>query len=65
MHLEGEHKRLMLVTLENITDPVLAEGLASQDELDDTIEGLTAFTADPTTLVSIPRIFQSWGVRQS
>ena len=65
LHLEGEHKRLMLVTLENITDPVLAESLASQDELDDTIEGLTAFTADPTTLVSIPRVFQSWGVRQS
>ena len=65
LHLEGEHKRLMLVTLENITDPVLAEGLANKDEIDRTIEGLVAFTADPTTLVSLPRVFQSWGARPS
>lgn len=63
LHLEGEEKKLMLVTLENITEPVLAEGLSNRDELDSTIEGLTAFTADPTTLVSLPRVFQSWGVR--
>jgi SAM-dependent methyltransferase len=65
LHLEGEHKRLVLVTLENITDPVLAEGLADRGELDRTIEGMAAFTADPTTLISMPRVFQSWGVRRS
>ena len=28
-----------------------------------TVEGLAAFTADPTTLISLPRMFQCWGVR--
>ena len=62
-HLDGEHKRLVLVTLQNIRDAVLAEGLASADDFEATVEGLAAFTADPTTLISLPRMFQCWGVR--
>lgn len=62
-HLDGEHKRLVLVTLENIRDAVLAEGLASAGDFEATVEGLAAFTADPTTLISLPRMFQCWGVR--
>lgn len=62
-HLEGEHKRLVLVTLENIRAAVLSEGLASTGDFEATVEGLAAFTADPTTLISLPRMFQCWGVR--
>jgi SAM-dependent methyltransferase len=63
VHLDGEHKRLVLVTLENIRDAVLAEGFAGAGDFEATVEGLAAFTADPTTLVSLPRMFQCWGVR--
>ena len=63
LYLDGEHKKLVLTTTELIREPVLAEGLAGRDELDRTIEGLAAFTADPTTLISLPRVFQSWGAR--
>jgi len=63
LHLEGDHKHLMLSTLENIAEPVIAEGLATEEEVRGTIEGLTAFTLDPTTVVAMPRIVQSWGVK--
>jgi ubiquinone/menaquinone biosynthesis C-methylase UbiE len=65
LHLRGEHKRLVLATLENIADPVVSEGLATPDELSHTIQGLAEFTADPTSLIAMPRIIQSWGVRPS
>jgi predicted O-methyltransferase YrrM len=54
-------KSLSLSTLMNITDAVLAEGLATRGELDATITSLEAFTEDPTSLVGCPRIFQVWG----
>lgn len=63
LFLDGEMKRLVLTTTQNISEPVLSEGLADREELDRTIEGLAAFTADPTTLISLPRVFQCWGVR--
>ena len=63
LHLQGDHKRLILTTLENIADPVIAEQLATRQELDATIEDLTAFTADPTSLIAMPRVVQSWGVK--
>jgi hypothetical protein len=63
LHLDGEHKRLVLVTLENIREAVLAEGLAGAGDFESTVAGLAAFTADPTTLISLPRMFQCWGAR--
>ena len=65
LHLQGEHKRLILVTLENITDPVVAEGLATPEDMSHTIQGLADFTADPASLIAMPRVLQSWGVRPS
>lgn len=56
----GETKRLALVTLEATADAIVAENLASKDEVNAALASLAAFTDDPNTLVSDPRIFQLW-----
>ncbi len=62
-YLDGELKTIGSSTLEQIGDAVLAAGVATEEELSATIDGLAAFTADPTTLLGLPRIVQTWGVR--
>jgi SAM-dependent methyltransferase len=59
----GTEKRLSLSTLVNIGDAVLAESLATKDQLDDTIAALATFTDDPRSMIALPRIFQVWGRR--
>jgi len=62
-HIDQEEKTVSLSTLLNITDAVLSEGLAEAAEMEQAIEQLRAFTDDPTTIVSLPRVFQAWGRR--
>ena len=38
-------------------------GLATAAELDATVAELQAFTDEPQTILSLPRIFQVWGRR--
>ncbi|MGH7515238.1 MAG: hypothetical protein ACREOQ_20225 [Gemmatimonadales bacterium] len=45
----------------NIADTVLAEGLATREELDAAVASLTALTDDPRSVVGLPRIVQVWG----
>jgi hypothetical protein len=59
--LDGEVKLIVPLTMENIMDAVLAEGLASRAEGDWVIEDLYAFARNPHTVVSLPRIVQAWG----
>jgi SAM-dependent methyltransferase len=59
----GEGKLIPLLTLVNIADAVVEEGLAARPELERTIEELRRFTAASDTLLSLPRIFQVWGSR--
>jgi len=61
--LEGEAKLLSPLTLENIAGAVLQDGLASRQEIDDLVQALYAFAADPMTLSGMPRVFQVWGRR--
>jgi len=59
----GDAKAMPLLTLEAIADSIVSAGLATADEVTAAIENLRAFTADPDTLVSDPRIFQVWARR--
>ena len=59
----GEGKQIPLLTLVNIADAVVEEGLATRPELERTIEELRRFTAAGDTLLSLPRVFQVWGSR--
>jgi hypothetical protein len=51
------------LTLENIAGAVLADGLASQEEIDEVARELYEFAAAPDTLAGTPRIIQAWGRR--
>ncbi len=62
--LDGNAKRIHQITLENITEAVIAAGLASQEELHALAAELDAFAQNPRTLVSFPRIFQVWAYRR-
>jgi ubiquinone/menaquinone biosynthesis C-methylase UbiE len=59
--LEGGIKLLTCVTLESIAEAVLDDGLATEEQLRQTIEELRAFARDPHTVLGGPRIFQAWG----
>lgn len=59
--LTGEVKLLNGLTMENIADAVLADGLASTEEIDQIVDELNAFAADERTVTGLPRIVQVWG----
>jgi len=61
--LEGGIKRLTCVTLESISEAILGDGLATEDELRETLGELDRFARDPHTVIGGPRIFQAWGRR--
>jgi len=61
--LQGEVKLLNPLTMQNIADAVLADALATREEIDDLVRQLYEFAADPDTLAGTPRIVQAWGRR--
>ena len=61
----GDAKAMPLLTLEAIADSVVSAGLAGAGEVASAIEELGAFTADVTSTISDPRIFQVWARRSS
>jgi ubiquinone/menaquinone biosynthesis C-methylase UbiE len=61
--LEGEVKLIAPITMENIADAVLAEGLASSEEIQRVISDLYDFAHAKGTLVGLPRIFEVSGRR--
>jgi hypothetical protein len=63
-HYDHEGKALHLSTLLNIADAVVAEKLADRAELERAVAELAAFTDDPATLLTLPRIFQVCGRRR-
>jgi hypothetical protein len=60
---DGEVKLLNPLTMENIADAVLAEGLASPDEVDRLVAELYDFARTPGTVASMPRVVEAWGCR--
>jgi len=48
-----------------IADAVVAEGVASADEVESTIAEVYARAADPTTLMGNTRVIQAWGTKPS
>jgi ubiquinone/menaquinone biosynthesis C-methylase UbiE len=60
---EGALKRLTLSTLEATREAILAEGLATADEVERALADLGAATDDPRTLIGLPRTFQVWARR--
>ena len=61
--MDGEVKLLTPITMENIADAVMAEGLASRKEIGQIVAALYKFAQDPSTVMSAPRIVEAWGYR--
>jgi len=55
---EGPGKDVASITLQRIAPSLLAEGLASAEEIDEIVMGLETAAADRHTLIALPRIFQ-------
>jgi SAM-dependent methyltransferase len=60
---EGEVKLVTPLTMENIGDAVVAEGLASPAEIKQLVAELYKFAHTPGTVGCAPRIVQAWGYR--
>lgn len=61
VHSEGPHKQMQAVTMERIGPALLRHGLATEAEIEEILDGMRAFAADPQTLVALPRMVQVWG----
>ena len=59
--LNGEVKAIHHLTMDYIRAPILAHGLAGAEEIDGIVRELRALADDPLTLMSLPRIVQTWG----
>jgi ubiquinone/menaquinone biosynthesis C-methylase UbiE len=60
VYSEGEPKTVSLLTLRATEDSVLAEDLATEDEIAAALSSLAAYTDDPRTLITTPWVFQVW-----
>jgi SAM-dependent methyltransferase len=61
MAIEGDVKLACALTLENIADAAVAEGVAERGEIEQVATDLHRQAADRVTLMSFPRIVQVWG----
>jgi SAM-dependent methyltransferase len=61
--IDGEVKLILAVTMENIADSVLADGIAERKDVDKVIAELYELARDSRTFVSHPRVIQAWGHR--
>jgi ubiquinone/menaquinone biosynthesis C-methylase UbiE len=59
----GEAKTLSWLTVDAMSEAIVAAGLATSDEIASAVTSLSAFTEDPTTVVAGPRVFQVWARR--
>jgi hypothetical protein len=62
-HLEGEGKMIASVTMARIASSVISEGLATAAEVAQVINGLNEAAANAAIVMSLPRVFQTWGRR--
>jgi len=61
--VRGEVKQVSTLTLENIAEVAIAEGLATREEIDRLLLDMVAYAQDESTLCGLPRIVQAWARR--
>src|SRR5215470_6034122 len=62
-HIYGEGKLMAPLTMSRISDALTAEGLVSEDEVQEILTELNRIAGDCETVISLPRVFQVWGNR--
>ena len=61
--VDGENKRLIVMSLMEARNAIIEAGLAVSDEVDKIIAHMTELAEDNTTLFGIPRVTQIWSRR--
>jgi SAM-dependent methyltransferase len=61
--IDGEVKLIVAITMDNIADSVVADGIAERKEVDRVIAELYELARDKRTFVSHPQVVQAWGYR--
>jgi len=61
--VEGDVKLINPITMGAIADAVLADGLATPEEVRRLVGELLDFARDPRTVASVARVVQAWGYR--
>ena len=61
--IDGDVKLIYAISMENIADSVVADGIAGKDEVDRLIADLYELASDKRSFVSHPRVVQAWGYR--
>jgi len=61
----GDTKLISPITLESVADAVVAEGIASRATVEKLVAELYDFARDPNTVLSGPRIIETWAHRPS
>ena len=61
----GDVKLIAPITMENIAEAAIDEGLATHAELEAIKNALYGLVTDPSVLVSLPRIVEVWATRAS
>lgn len=59
---DGEVKLIAPITLEAVSDALLESGITDEQTLGETIGALYAFAREEGTIMSLPRVVQTWGV---
>jgi ubiquinone/menaquinone biosynthesis C-methylase UbiE len=60
----GDVRLVSALTMENIADAVVAEGLAGSDEVAELIAEMHRFAATPDAIGATPRVFEVWARRR-
>ena len=63
--MSGDVKLLTPLTAEFSSNAIIAEGLASEPEIGRLVDDLYKFANDPNTVVSGPRIIETWGYKSA
>ncbi len=61
---EGPGKWMAHITLDRIKPSIINQGIVTEQEADDMLKDLEAFTNNKETIISMPRIFRAWGVKR-
>lgn len=65
MSLTGDVKLISPLTMENIADVAIAEGLTTAEEVSQIVDSLYEYAQDPNTFSGLPRVVQAWALRPS
>jgi SAM-dependent methyltransferase len=63
-YLTGEPKQLPYLTVESAAEPMVAEGIATREEIAEAAAALRALSDDPSVLFGMPRNVQAWARRR-